>query len=295
ANDKSPECQDYTHDGDKEILSDGCRTPVNQIKSDKLLRAATESLASPDESKYYFFYSENIYCLNILVVHTFQILNGSNIEQYFKEFISYFNEYKEIQLSDPYSCTNDDVMDICGECWKQILNDYFLETISSGPSLCFKNFGLNHALEKVVDGKFADILAQTWDTKEELFVGEQANAPTNPDLTKYATDWFKLYRELRDCLNLRILQAMKLGDINYNDHLVFGILGYLYEMKMTIMWKDGIYIYEEFGSFTIASHISMIHQMKARIIKLLEFMKIPRIITQTQESSPKRPKSKVAS
>ncbi|CAH1768116.1 4452_t:CDS:2, partial [Entrophospora sp. SA101] len=236
ANDKSPECQDYTHDGDKEILSDdiiddnsGCRTPVNQIKSDKLLRAATESLASPDES------------------------NGGSPKT-IREWVK-----------------------------------------SGGPSLCFKNFGLNHALEKVVDGKFADILAQTWDTKEELFVGEQANAPTNPDLTKYATDWFKLYRELRDCLNLRILQAMKLGDINYNDHLVFGILGYLYEMKMTIMWKDGIYIYEEFGSFTIASHISMIHQMKARIIKLLEFMKIPRIITQTQESSPKRPKSKVAS
>ncbi|CAJ0831600.1 13151_t:CDS:2 [Entrophospora sp. SA101] len=40
----------YISDGDKEILSDGCRTPVNQIKSDKLLRAATESLASPDES-----------------------------------------------------------------------------------------------------------------------------------------------------------------------------------------------------------------------------------------------------
>ncbi|CAJ0756152.1 15717_t:CDS:2, partial [Entrophospora sp. SA101] len=282
-------------DDDKEILSDediiddnsGCRTPVNQIKSDKLLRAAAESLASPDESKY------------------------------FKEFIIYFNEYKETQLNNPYSCTNDDVMDICGEsgfsnsmpleryiklmsikpkriaeipeCWKQILNDYFSETISSGGSpktihdwvkvtdelnavkdsdsdeaIKFKkylncvmspliesflkplpdisspdtsehhywaefahrffskalqyfanldwrilevpvyaskyrkNFGLNHALEKVVDGKFADILARTWDTKEELFVGEQAGAPTNPDLTKYATDWFKLYRELRD-------------------------------------------------------------------------------------------------
>ncbi|CAJ0850810.1 10059_t:CDS:2, partial [Entrophospora sp. SA101] len=272
-------------DDDKEILSDediiddnsGCRTPVNQIKSDKLLRAAAESLASPDESKY------------------------------FKEFIIYFNEYKETQLNNPYSCTNDDVMDICGEsgfsnsmpleryiklmsikpkriaeipeCWKQILNDYFSETISSGGSpktihdwvkvtdelnavkdsdsdeaIKFKkylncvmspliesflkplpdisspdtsehhywaefahrffskalqyfanldwrilevpvyaskyrkNFGLNHALEKVVDGKFADILARTWDTKEELFVGEQAGAPTNPDLTKYATD-----------------------------------------------------------------------------------------------------------
>ncbi|CAJ0649913.1 14218_t:CDS:2 [Entrophospora sp. SA101] len=157
-----------------------------------------------------------------------------------------------------------------------------------------KNFGLNHALEKVVDGKFADILARTWDTKEELFVGEQAGAPTNPDLTKYATDWFKLYRELRD---------------------FFGILGYLYEMKMTIMWKEGIYIYEEFGSFTIASHIGMIHQMKAGITKLLEFIeesskirhfsfngdevqilkrKFQEIITQTQESPPKRPKSKAA-
>ncbi|CAJ0643807.1 4231_t:CDS:2 [Entrophospora sp. SA101] len=109
---------------------------------------------------------------------------------------------------------------------------------------------------------------------------------------------------------------MKLGDINYNDRLVFGILGYLYEMKMTIMWKDGIYIYEEFGSFTIASHIGMIHQMKAGITKLLEFIeesskirhfsfngdevqilkrKFQEIITQTQESPPKRPKSKAAS
>ncbi|CAJ0753406.1 8972_t:CDS:2 [Entrophospora sp. SA101] len=274
----------YISDGDKEILSDGCRTPVNQIKSDKLLRAATESLASPDES------------------------NGGSPKT-IREWV---------KVTDELNAVKDNTSE--HHYWAEFAHNFFSKALQYFANLnwmilCFKNFGLNHALEKVVDGKFADILAQTWDTKEELFVGEQANAPTNPDLTKYATDWFKLYRELRDCLNLRILQAMKLGDINYNDHLVFGILGYLYEMKMTIMWKDGIYIYEEFGSFTIASHIGMIHQMKAGITKLLEFIeesskirhfsfngdevqilkrKFQEIITQTQESPPKRPKSKAA-
>ncbi|CAG8650944.1 16728_t:CDS:10 [Funneliformis caledonium] len=68
-----------------------------------------------------------------------------------------------------------------------------------------KNYGINHIFQKVVDGKSADILAWTWDSGEEVFVGEQAGPPTVQDLTKYAFDSFKLYRELRDCLNVRIL------------------------------------------------------------------------------------------
>ncbi|CAH1759403.1 16436_t:CDS:2 [Entrophospora sp. SA101] len=33
---------------------------------------------------------------------------------------------------------------------------------------------------------------------EELYVGEHAGSPTNnPDVTKCATNWFKLYKELR--------------------------------------------------------------------------------------------------
>ncbi|CAG8598112.1 179_t:CDS:10 [Acaulospora morrowiae] len=93
---------------------------------------------------------------------------------------------------------------------------------------------------KVVDGKNADLLARIWGTGEEIFVGEQAGPPNKPDLAKLSTDSFKLYREMRDCLNVRILRAMGKGDIDYNNRVVFGIFDYLYEIKMLIMWKGGI-------------------------------------------------------
>ncbi|CAG8636727.1 7711_t:CDS:10 [Paraglomus occultum] len=137
-----------------------------------------------------------------------------------------------------------------------------------------KNYGLDLAVQKVVEGKYADLLAWSWETGEEFFIGEQAGPPTEPDLTKFAMDSFKLYRELRDCLNVRILHAMEKGDDSYSDRAVFGVLGYLFEMKMLIMWKDGIYVYEEFGSLTIASHWNKIYTMKAGILKLLEFMMV---------------------
>jgi len=135
-----------------------------------------------------------------------------------------------------------------------------------------KNYELDHSVYKVVEGKCADLLAWSWETGEEIFVGEQAGPPTKPDLTKLSMDSFKLYRELRDCLNVRILNAMKVGDVSYTNRAVFGILGYLFEVKMLIMWKDGVYIYEEFGSFTVASHSKNIHMMKSGILKLLEFI-----------------------
>ncbi|CAG8596626.1 6156_t:CDS:10 [Ambispora leptoticha] len=137
-----------------------------------------------------------------------------------------------------------------------------------------KNYGYNHAIDKVVDGKYADLLAWMWKTGEEIFIGEQAGPPTQPDLTKLATDSFKLYREMRDCLNSRILRAMGKGDINYNNRAVFGALGYLFEIKMLIMWKDGVYVYEEYGSLNIASNSDQISMMKADMLKLLEFMMI---------------------
>ncbi|CAI2180497.1 14155_t:CDS:2 [Funneliformis geosporum] len=49
---------------------------------------------------------------------------------------------------------------------------------------------------KVVDGKHADLLVMMWRTGEEIFVGEQAGPPSQPDLTKLAMDSFKLYREM---------------------------------------------------------------------------------------------------
>ncbi|RGB22178.1 hypothetical protein C1646_776506 [Rhizophagus diaphanus] len=67
---------------------------------------------------------------------------------------------------------------------------------------------------------------------------------------------------------------MKIGDVSYTNHAVFGILGYLFEVKMLIMWKDGVYIYEEFGNFTVASHSKNIHMMKSGILKLLEFIMV---------------------
>ncbi|CAG8733950.1 15655_t:CDS:2, partial [Racocetra fulgida] len=76
------------------------------------------------------------------------------------------------------------------------------------------------AVYKVVEGKCADLLAWSWETGEEIFVGEQAGPPTKPDLTKLSMDSFKLYRELRDCLNVRILNAMKIGDVNYTNRAV---------------------------------------------------------------------------
>ncbi|CAG8445837.1 13837_t:CDS:10 [Dentiscutata heterogama] len=126
-----------------------------------------------------------------------------------------------------------------------------------------KNYGYNHILDRVVDGKSADLLAWMWKTGEEIFVGEQAGPPTQCDLTKLATDSFKLYRDMRDCLNVRILRAMGKGDMNYNNRSVFGILGYLFEIKMLIMWKDGVYVYEEYGSLNIASNPNMISEMKS--------------------------------
>ncbi|CAG8580799.1 8337_t:CDS:2 [Ambispora leptoticha] len=70
---------------------------------------------------------------------------------------------------------------------------------------------------------------------------------------------------------------MEIGDVNYSNRAVFGILGYLFEIKMLIMWKDGVYVYEEFGRFTVASHPSKIHMMKAGILKLLEFIMVIKV------------------
>lgn len=74
-----------------------------------------------------------------------------------------------------------------------------------------------------------------WRTGKEIFVGEQAGPPSQHNLTKLAMDSFKLYQEMRDCLNVKILQAMGKGDVNYNNRVVFGILGYLFEIKMLLM------------------------------------------------------------
>ncbi|CAH1767269.1 8168_t:CDS:2, partial [Entrophospora sp. SA101] len=83
--------------------------------------------------------------------------------------------------------------------------------------------------ETVVDDKSADLLTWSWETgEEEIFIGEQAGPPTKPDLMKLAT-------------------------------------GYLFEIKMVLMWKDGVYVYEEFGSLTIPSNYNQIHTMKAEL------------------------------
>ncbi|GES83361.1 hypothetical protein GLOIN_2v1716154 [Rhizophagus clarus] len=256
-------------------------------------------------------------------------LTGLNEAKYFKEFISLFEEYKEREKNNVYSCTNDDVMDIRGDGgfakfltieqytkllslrpkrravlpngWREVIEEYYKESLTEdGPKKTIrlvmlpliesflkpipdisasnssehhywaefghrffsyalqefagldwramevpvlaskyrKNYELDHSLYKVVEGKCADLLAWSWETKEEIFVGEQAGPPTKPDLTKLFMDSFKLYRELRDCVNVRILNAMKIGDVNYTNRAVFGILGYLFEIKMLIMWKD---------------------------------------------------------
>ncbi|CAG8823778.1 11036_t:CDS:10, partial [Gigaspora margarita] len=362
----SPEIVDYDGLVSKSItLNDGYQTPPHQITSntyineisidENILRISAQSLAKLDESKY------------------------------FGDFIPHFIKYKESQKKDPFSCTNDDVMDIRGESgfskflsvddyinlrlknpkrkvevpevWRNIIEEYFKETTNDGTiksmsdwinitknlnilnendsedvikikeiesfakpvpdisapntsehhywaefghrffsralqelvgldwrameapvhaSKYRKNYGHKHIIDKVVDGKFADLLAWIEKTGEEIFVGEQAGPPTKRDLTKLATDSFKLYREMRDCLNFRILQAMGKGDMNYNNRIVFGVLGYLFEIKMLMMWKDGIYIYDEYGSLNIASKLNLISDMKAGIIKLLEFMMIIR-------------------
>ncbi|CAG8810743.1 28678_t:CDS:10, partial [Gigaspora margarita] len=135
-----------------------------------------------------------------------------------------------------------------------------------------KNYGLNYAKDKIVEGKSADLLAWLWETGEEIFVGEQAGPPSRHDLTKLSMDSFKLYRELRDCRNVRILYSIEKGDFNYSKRTVFGILGYLFEIKMVIMWRDGVYIYEEFGSLKIPSHPDRIFMMKPGMLRLLEFM-----------------------
>ena len=38
------------------------------------------------------------------------------------------------------------------------------------------------------------------------------------------------------------------------------------------MWKDGVYVYEEYGSLNIASNPGQISEMKLGILRLLEFM-----------------------
>ncbi|RGB22177.1 hypothetical protein C1646_776505 [Rhizophagus diaphanus] len=42
-----------------------------------------------------------------------------------------------------------------------------------------KNQELDHSVYKVVEGKCADLLAWSWETGEEIFVGEQAGPPLN--------------------------------------------------------------------------------------------------------------------
>ncbi|CAG8725192.1 17115_t:CDS:2, partial [Acaulospora morrowiae] len=353
-----------------EIDYDGPRTPPHQIVSNKynqeisiyenILRMSAKSLAKLDESKH------------------------------FEEFIPHFMKFKKLEKNNPFSCANDNVMDIRGdsgfskflsvddyiklrskkpkrkvelpEDWRNVVEEYFKETTENGskknisdwisiteelgvvkkednkelirikkylnrvmlpllesfsklipdisapntsehhywaefghrffsralqefvgldwramevPVLASKyrrNYAHNHAIDTVVDGKYADLLAWMWETGEEIFVGEQAGSPVKPDLTKSATDFFKLYREMRDCLNARILHAMGKGDINYNDRAIFGIFGYLLEIKMVIMWKDGVYIYDEYGSLNIPSNMNQIFMMKNDILQLLEFM-----------------------
>ncbi|RIA87555.1 hypothetical protein C1645_827607 [Glomus cerebriforme] len=105
-----------------------------------------------------------------------------------------------------------------------------------------KNYGYDHAIDKVIDGKHADLLARIWRTGEEVFVRKQAGSPSQPEPTKLAMDSFKL------------------------------ILEYLYEIKMFIMWKDGVYMFEEFESLNIASIPDQISLMKSDMLKLLEFM-----------------------
>lgn len=46
-----------------------------------------------------------------------------------------------------------------------------------------------------------------------------------------------LIRELRDCLNVQILRAMEIGDTSYNNHVVFGVLGQLFKIKMLLNRK----------------------------------------------------------
>ncbi|RUP43154.1 LOW QUALITY PROTEIN: hypothetical protein BC936DRAFT_137539 [Jimgerdemannia flammicorona] len=352
--------------GDEETRDSRNKTPPNNLGDKDIFKAAAESLASSDEVKY------------------------------FQGFIPLFEQYKEQQKRNVYSCTNDDVMDIRGdsgfvksltvaqyrkllsmrpkrhavvpECWRRVVETYFTESVIKGEpkrtiadwvratealnvvededaeevtrlkkylhrvmspliesylkpipdisapdcsehhywsefahrffskalqdfigldwramevpvsaSKYRKNYGLDHITQTVVEGKSSDLLARSWETGEEIFIGEQAGPPTKPDLTKFAIDSFKLYRELRDCLNVRMLRAMEVGDTNYSNRAVFGVFGYLFEIKMLIMWRDGVYVYEEFGSLTIASHWSKIHTMKAGILKLLEFIMVVRV------------------
>ncbi|CAG8490294.1 10123_t:CDS:10, partial [Gigaspora margarita] len=250
-------------------------TYINEISVDEnILRVTAKSLAKPNETKY------------------------------FGDFLPHFIKYKESQINNPFSCTNDDIMDIRGESgfskflsvndyiklrskkprwkvevpevWRKIVEDisdwinitknlnilsendgeeaikikeiesfaksvpdvsasntsehhywtefghrFFSRALQELVGLDWrvevpvhaskyrKNYGCKHIIDKVVDGKSADLLAWIEKTGEEIFVGEQAGPPTKCDLTKLATDSFKLYREMRDCLNFRILQAMR--------------------------------------------------------------------------------------
>ncbi|CAG8732406.1 5543_t:CDS:2, partial [Acaulospora morrowiae] len=157
--------------------------------------------------------------------------------------------------------------------WTEFGHPFFSRALQEFVGLDWRarKYAHNHAIDTVVDGKYADLLAWMWETGEEIFVGEQAGPPVNPDLIKSA-DFLKFYREMRDCLNARILYAMGKGDINYNDRAIFGIFGYLFEIKMVIMWKDGAYVYDEYGSLNIPSSMNQIFMMKKGILQLLEFM-----------------------
>ncbi|KAG9300512.1 hypothetical protein G9A89_002390 [Geosiphon pyriformis] len=106
----------------------------------------------------------------------------------------------------------------------EVIEDYYKFLYLA--SIYRKNYGLDPTIHKVVEGKSADLLAWSWETGEEIFVGEQAGSPTKPVLTKLSMDFFKLCRKLRDCVNVRILKAMETGSVDYNNRAVIGILGY---------------------------------------------------------------------
>nr|CAG8544994.1 2008_t:CDS:10 [Entrophospora candida] len=225
----SPEIFDYVYN-ENIVFNDRFQTPLHQIVSntydsevsinENILRISAMNLAKPDESKE-TTESGSIKNISDWICTTEEL--GVAKEEDHKELIKIKKYLNQVML--PLAPNSSEY-----HYWSEFGHHFFSRQLQEFIGLDWrvlevpvqaskyrKNYGHNHAIDKI-----------------------QARPPTKSDLTKLTMDSFKLYREMRDCLNVRILQAMG----------------------------------KEYGSLNIASNPAQMSEMKSGILRLLEFMMI---------------------
>ncbi|RIB04635.1 hypothetical protein C2G38_2254269 [Gigaspora rosea] len=198
--------------------------------------------------------------------------------KYFEKFIPHFMKFKKLEKNNPFSCANDDVMDIRGDSGfsKFLSVDEYIKLRSKRP-------------KRKVE------LPKDWhNTVEEYF--------KNLDIVSSQEHYKNLWVLIKGRKMEVPVLASKYRRNYAHNHAIYTVVGGKYgkfadllawiwetgeeifvgeqagpPIKMLIMWKDGVYVYEEYGSLNIASDMNQIFMMKEDILKLLEFMIIIKI------------------